>query len=85
MYTKHSSDTLFMPALVAWHADSAQLAIRDGVKKTNSCEHVHKQDKMQNILKRKNMGRVSSYFEFFTSKSYFLDHSESIDMQIEKW
>ena len=29
-------------------------------------------------------GRISSYFEIFLSKSYVLDHSESIDMQIKK-
>ena len=40
---------------------------------------------MQNVLKRKNVfGRISGYFEFFLSKSYVLNHSESIDMHIEK-
>ena len=41
---------------------------------------------MQNFLERKNMylERISSYFEFFPSIPYFLDHSESIDMHIEK-
>ena len=26
-----------------------------------------------------------SYFHFFPSKAYVLDHSETIDMHIEKW
>ena len=44
------------------------------------------QEKMHNVLKRKKLyfGRISFYIEFFLSKSYVLDHSESIDMHIEK-
>ena len=29
-------------------------------------------------------GRISSYFEFLPTQSYVLNHSESIDMLIEK-
>ena len=28
--------------------------------------------------------RISSYFDFFPSKSYVLDHSGSIDLKVEK-
>ena len=30
-------------------------------------------------------GRISSYFEFFPSKSYVLEQSESIDMLIKNY
>ena len=41
---------------------------------------------MQNVLKRKIMywERFQVILEIFPSKSYVLDHSESIDMHIEK-
>ena len=41
---------------------------------------------MQNVLKRKNMylEGFQVILNYFPSKSYILDHSESIDMLIEK-
>ena len=40
--------------------------------------------KVQYVLKRKNLnfGRISFYFGFFSSKSYAVDHSESVVMRI---
>ena len=35
-------------------------------------------------MKKYVSGMISSYFEFVPSKSYVLDHSEYIDMHIEK-
>ena len=64
------------------------IIIREGVNKKTYNFYIFfiKNNKNQNVLKFKNMYlvRISLYLDYFSSKSYVLDQSESIDMHIKK-